>query len=253
VKQRLAALLLVPLLVGAVLVTPLFFSEFQPAKSAGGGPAAVVVETVRLTTIYHSVSDTLQPRLLSEGYAASCQGTAFNGTAKSVAYSNQPVTCPSGGWTYVQDPTVHVVNQGIDCISYKMHGLSHAGSNAPCTVSEDSSTGNENVTYTYVSASGGATPAFTDTTCPATIETSDGYSVASGTVAAGAPSSGSATDTVSYTWTDATATVSSIDLACIGWSSTTTSTVYAEGQIGATTTNVGDTLETIWSFTYSSS
>jgi hypothetical protein len=222
--QKRWGLLLIPLILSVALVYPLWQSE-APGLSAN------VVETVHLTAIVGHPNDTIANwGLVWEGYSPSCW-----------------VGCH--GIYYTQDPTVHVVNQGIDCIQSKVHGTGHA---ITC-YSRSSANGDQNVTYTYVSVSGGATPAFTDTTCPATIQTSDGYSVAAGTVAAGTPSSGSATLTISHTWTDATAQVASIDLACIGWSSTTTSTVYAEGQIGSTTTNPGDTLETIWSITYSSS
>ena len=152
-----------------------------------------------------------------------------------------------GGIHYYQDPTVHVVNGGIDCIGKKVHG---AASGTTCSTHPT----DQNVTYAMVSVSGGHTPAFTDTSCPATVETSDGYSIVAGNYTAGTPSSGSATDTLAAKWYDVTAQVASIDLACISWTnSNAANTLYAEGQIGTTTTNPGDSLQTVWKITYSSS
>jgi hypothetical protein len=236
--KRWLPLLVVPLILGALLFYPV------TVTTTNSGLGSNVIETLHLTAIYHSVSPNLQNTLLAEGYNATCDnGLSFGGPTEHGALC-------AHGWTYMQDPTVHLTNQGIDCIQFKIHGQNHAST---CSVSSKSSAGNQNVTYTYVSVSGGATPSYTETACPATIQTSDGYSVATVTPVAGTPSSGSATLTITKTWTDATAQVASIDLACIGWSSTTAGSLYADGQIGSTTTNIGDTLETIWSITYATS
>jgi hypothetical protein len=225
-----------PLLAIPLILVVLFYPVTVSSNSGLNGR---VVETLSLTVVHHTVSTQLNRDIVSSGWNASCaSGSGVNGHC-------------SAGWTYTLDPTVHVMNQGLDCMTYKIFGVSHAGSNAPCIVSEDNV--DQNVTYTYVSVSSGYTPLFTDATCHATIQTSDGYSVANVSPVAGTPSAGSQTDTITQTWTDATAQVASIDLACIGWSATTTGSLYAAGQIGTTTTNIGDTLETIWSIIYASS
>lgn len=201
--------------------------QSQPAS----GLSSKVSFTLDLTVKYYAHGATYaDPRLVAptwlggDGYSPSCW-----------------VRCH--GILYTVDPTVHVVNGGIDCIGFKVHGTA---SGTTCAL-------HQNATYTMVSSSSGHTPAFTDTSCAATVATTNGFSIAAGTYTAGSPSGGSATDQITHTWTSATSATSSIDLACISWTnSNAANTLYAAGQIGSTTTNPGDTLETIWSFTYAS-
>ena len=177
--------------------------------------------------------------------------TSHNWYPQLVYYEHYTYAFKDGVYTYTLDPTVHVVNGGIDCIGFKIHGTA-AGTT--CSVSSKSAAGNQNSTFVMVSASGGHTPLFTDTSCTATVATTNGFSIVAGTYTAGTPSGGSATDQLTHTWTGATAATSSLDLACIDWaSSNAANTLYAMGQIGTTTVNVGDTLQTLWSITYASS
>ena len=188
--------------------------------------AAAIVNYLSLTVILGTHDLFANQTLLHEGWTANCQ-----------------VLCVAG-IKYSEDPTVHVVNGGIDCIGFKVHGTA---SGTTCAFKL-------NATYTMVSASSGHAPLFTDNACPATVAITDGVSITAGTYAAGVPSAGSATDTLSHTWTGATGATVALDLACVSWTnSNAANTLYAEGQIGTTTVNVSDTLETIWSFTYASS
>lgn len=148
------------------------------------------------------------------------------------------------GVKYYEDPTVHVVNGGIDCIGFLLHGTAHG---TTCSTQGT-------VLYLMVSASSAHTPVFTDTSCTATVATTNGFSIASGAYTAGTPSSGSSVDQITYTWTGATGATSSLDLACLSWTNTNAAnTLFAMGQIGTTTVNIGDTLTTLWSLTYASS
>jgi hypothetical protein len=148
------------------------------------------------------------------------------------------------GVKYAEDPTVHVVNGGIDCIGFLLHGTAHG---TTCSTQGT-------VLYLMVSASSAHAPVFTDTSCTATVAITNGFSIALGTYSAGTPSAGSSTDTITYTWMGATGATSNLDLACLSWTNTNAAnTLFAMGQIGATTVNIGDTLQTLWSITYSSS
>jgi hypothetical protein len=197
----------------------------------GGNPSANVGVKIALTVVYgqHDAKTALSSKgltLLSEGYTPSCW-----------------IHCSGISWRL--DPTTHVTNNGLDFIQCKLGG----------TASVITCTSADLTNYLSVSVSGGYTPLFTDTACHATVQTSDGYSVHIGTVTPASPSAGSVTWQVAYTWTDTTAGVSNIDLACLQTEASGGGNVvlYAEGQIGSTSTNIGDSLETIWQITYSSS
>ena len=231
------ALLVIPLVLGTMLALPVTTVQAcQPGQQNGLNGA--VLFCLKLTVVVHS-GPVLRNDLLASGYTATCGD-----------YKQARGECPLG-WTYTLDPTVHVVNGGMDCIQFKVHGVK---SGTTCSVSSKSAAGNQNATYLMVSASSGHTPAFTDTSCTATVATTNGFSIAAGTPTAGTPSSGSEVLQVTYTWTGATSATSSLDLACMSWTnSNAANTLYAMGQIGTTTVNVGDTLQTLWSITYASS
>jgi hypothetical protein len=142
------------------------------------------------------------------------------------------------GITYTKDPTVYVVNQGLDQLGCL---IGDAGYTVSCTQSHY-------VEYIAASSSSGS-PAYTDTSCPATVLTTDGYSIATASYTAGDPSAGSVIDQWAYTWTAATSASTSA-MSCLLYTNSASS-LWAEGQTGSTTTNPGDTLEDIWQVTIS--
>ena len=221
-------LLVVPILL--IVAVFAFWPVYQEQQS---GLSGKVVMSVKLTVILgHPNDKAADLGLVWEGYSPSCW-----------AFCN--------GVTYTLDPTVHIANGGMDCIQFKVHGVK---SGTTCSVSSKSAAGNQNATYLMVSASSGHTPAFTDTSCPATVATTNGFSIAAGTPTAGTPSSGSEVFQLTTTWKGATGATASLDDACISWTnSNAANTLYAQGQIGTTTVNVGDTLQTLWQITYASS
>ena len=227
----------------AILLTGVFaVNEIQAANQAGQEYAwshpllsvpstnesgsAAIVNYITLTVILGTHDLFPNQTLLNEGWVANC------------------TTLCIGGIKYSEDPTVHLSNEAMDCIGFKVHGTAEG---TTCGFKQ-------NATYTMVSSSSGHSPAFTDTSCAATVATTNGFSIAAGSYVAGTPSGGSVTDTVSHTWTSATSATSALDLSCISWTTGNgANTLYASGQIGTTTVNPGDTLETIFSFTYASS
>lgn len=175
--------------------------------------------TFRLTVVLDKPSDLFpNSTLLAEGWVPSC----------SIACS---------GISYVLDPTVLITDQGRDFEQCKVFG---SAGTITCTAADLAQ-------YLSVSVSGGYVPLHGDTACHATVQTADGYSIIAGTIVAGAAGTTVST-TISHTWTDTTASVSNIDLACIQTEASGGGNVilYAEGQIASTSTNIGDSLETIW-------
>lgn len=208
------------------------------ASSGSGGVSGKVLVKVTLTEKVHHIHYTQwwsgdNLAMLAHGYSTAC----LNGT-------NDFFGGCSGGYTYTIDPTVHVVNNGMEFIECKVANV----------VGSITCTGADFADYLSVSVSSSYTPLFTDTTCHATVQTTNGYSVILGTLAGGTASGGSVQWTASHKWTDTTSTVSNIDLACIQTENTGGGNVllWAEGQITSTTTAVGDSLETDWTVTATS-
>jgi hypothetical protein len=225
VRRRLIPLLVVPLLLGAIIAYPIGYQQ------GSGGLSAQVSTSVKLTVIYYDANATSADlyKVLMQGYSPDCW-----------------VGCH--GITYTLDPTVHLMNGGLDFIGCKTHG---AAQSVACQ-------GKDNASYVSVSASGGYTPLFTDTSCHATVAVTNGFTIAKVTGAnytAGTPSAGSVMDQLSYKWVGKTGATSSLDLACIQTEASGGAHVvlYAAGQIGTTTVNIGDSLQTVWQITYSSS
>ncbi len=198
----------------------------QQVSSPNASGVAIIAERIALTVIFGTPDLFANQTMVNQGWVPDCWTLCFSGIH------------------YAEDPTVHVTNEGIDCIGFKVHGTA---SGTTCALKQNS-------TILMVSASSGYTPLFTDTSCHATVATTNGFSIIAGTYTAGSPSGGSATDQVLHTWTSVTSATSGLDLACLAWTTGNgANTLYAAGQIGTTTANPGDTVETIWSIVYSSS
>ena len=194
--------------------------QIQTSAAQTAGLSSSVSSNVKLTVIVNKPHDEFANLVMvAAGYSPSCW--AF---------------CP--GITYTLDPTVVITNNGHDFEQCKIFGS--AGS-ITCTAADLAQ-------YLSVSVSAGYTPVASDTACHATVQTSDGFSIAAGTVTAGTAGT-TVTTTISKTWTDATAGVSNIDLACLQTEASggTNIVLYAEGQIASTSLNVGDSLTTTWS------
>lgn len=178
---------------------------------------SVSLDVIVHYTTSHGLSP--DPSMLAEGYVPNCVSLCIFGI------------------NYAMDPTVLITNNGHDFEQCKIFG---AAGTITCTSADIAQ-------YLSVSVSSSYTPLAGDSACHATVQTADGYSVIAGTITAGAAGT-TVTTTITHTWTDTTASVSNIDLACIQTEASGGGNVvlYAEGQIASTSTNVGDSLQTVW-------
>lgn len=135
------------------------------------------------------------------------------------------------GVTYTLDPTVSIMNRGKDFEQCKVFGT--AGT-ITCTAAD---------TALYLSVSTSNTVTVTDTACPATVQTTNGFSVALGVETAGAAGA-TVTTLVAFTWT-ATGAVGPVSLACLQTEASGGGNVvlYLEGQFGPDTLANTDTLK----------
>src|SRR5207245_1392613 len=127
------------------------------------------------------------------------------------------------GVTYTLDPTVSIMNRGRDFEQCKVFG---AAGTITCTAADIAQ---------FLSVSTSNTVTTTDTACPATVQTTNGFSIAAGTIVAGAAGA-TVTTTVAFTWT-ASAAVGPVSLACLQTEAGGGGNIvlYLEGQFGPDT------------------
>lgn len=171
--------------------------------------------TAKLTIIIYHKSDTFaNPKLIVEGYTPSCW-----------------VLC--NGITYTLDPTTKITNNGMDFL------VQCKDFNTPKSITCTSS---DFANYGMFSNSAN-TPAYTDTSCPATTITTGGLADTTLTVTAGTPSAGSLVTTLSHLYT-AAETDTEVQMFCLNTEVHSGGNVVLvlSGQFGPDTLHSGDTI-----------
>jgi hypothetical protein len=245
-RYKKALLALIPILViGGGVAGFLAYSANLPMLShASGTNASSPIKVDFAVSIHHQEQRSAdfawlaQMALKGQFWSASCYVSCANGV------------------TYKLDPQPFVVDQGQDFEQCRLFGVTK---NLAYTCSSNTNLANvEGVSTSATALSVTDTYASATAPCGGTlIASTNGLGiVAAGTVTAGTPSGsgttqGSTVVTIANTFTDATATTSNVQDACLLTGTTGTIYIVAEGNFGPDTLAVGNTLTITWTMTLS--
>jgi hypothetical protein len=214
---------------------------FLPATTTPGGEVASQALPFRIVTyvVWHHAADTGAPstarlNLPNPMFAFCGSGPRYG----SQNVSQAPTSCVQG-WSYWQDPTTVMTNQGHEFFGCKFF---NSFATITCTATDFAQ-------YMMLSTSSN-TPAVTDTACPATTYTTGNLADVAGTITNGGASGGSETWTITHTWTSST-NGNAVSIMCLNTELHTGTNIIlvVEGQIGPDTLNTNDQLVGTFSFT----
>lgn len=208
----------------AFLISLSIFTIVYIDRSANPDGFSIALRISTSIVIFKHLDSFPEASLLAEGYKADCE-----------------IAC--SGIHYSLDPVGRISNVGMTWIANKLH-----------------TSGYQNTTNVarsiFISVSGGASPSYTDTLCPATVQTTNGLSPINAVVTIGSPSSGVIVTTIINAFT-ASGSTTSIDFTCLTTSTTLSGSgaymLFAESNLPVFSTLSGDLITITWTETASSS